>query len=220
MLTAVKQMFENIRPRADEETSLMRDGHREFVGGRWNEMGQLQFDFLIKQGLKPSHVFLDIACGSLRAGKLLIPYLAPGNYLGIDKHSEVIESGKTNEIGAGVLNTQRPEFVVSDCFSFEKFSKRPDFCIAQSLFSHLHKRDIQLCFRKLATFVRPGCKFFATFLEVSIPIWQPGRSHSIRNFFYTRRAMETFGRRWDWEPSYIGDWGHPRGQVIIAYIKR
>ena len=100
--------------------------------------------FLVKQGLRPSHVLLDIACGSLRAGRLLIPYLAPGNYLGIDKHSEVIEAGKANEIEAGVLKAQRPEFV--DCFSFEKFSKRPDFCIAQSLFSHLDKRDIELCF--------------------------------------------------------------------------
>jgi hypothetical protein len=142
------------------------------VGGLWNEMGQLQFDFLVKQGLRPSHVFLDIARSSLRAGRLLIPYLAPGNYLGIDKHSEVIESGKANEIGADVLKAQRPESVVSDCFSFEKISKRPDFCIAESLFTHLDKRDIDLCFKNLSAFVKPGCKFFASFLETSIPIPQ------------------------------------------------
>ncbi len=219
MLTTVRQMFENIRPRAAEETSLTKDGHQEFVGGLWNEMGQLQFDFLVKRDLRPSHVFLDIACGSLRAGRLLIPYLAPGNYLGIDKHSEVIESGIANEIGADVLKAQRPEFVVSDCFSFEKFSKRPDFCIAQSLFSHLDKRDIELCFRELAAFVRPGCKFFASFFETSIPIPQLGSSHSIRNFYYTRRAMEAFGRRSGWDPKYIGNWGHSRGQVMIEYVK-
>ena len=45
MLTTVRRMSENIRPRAAEKTSLTKNGHREFVGGLWNEMGQLQFDF-------------------------------------------------------------------------------------------------------------------------------------------------------------------------------
>lgn len=220
MLTHVRQMLENIRPRAAENESLSKEGHREFVGGMWDQVGKLQLDFLIKQGLKPSHVFLDIACGALRAGRLLIPYLTPGNYLGIDKHAELIESGKTNEIASDVLKTQRPEFIVSDSFEFEKFSKRPDYCIAQSLFSHLDKKDIDLCFGKLAAFVQPGCKFFATFFPTSIPVPQLGSSHSIRNFFYTRRAMEGFGRRAGWEPRYIGDWGHPRGQVMVEYVKR
>jgi len=220
MLTTVRQIFGNLRPRATDEETLTKEGHREFVGGFWDELGRLQFDFLVKQGLRPSHVLLDIACGSLRAGRLVIPYLAPGNYLGIDKHSEVIEAGKVNEIEADVLKAQRPEFVVSDSFAFEKFSKRPDFCLAQSLFTHLRKRDIDLCFRKLSAFVTPGCRFFATFGETSIPIPQIASSHSVRSFFYTRGAMEAFGRRSGWEPRYIGDWGHPRGQVMIEYVKR
>ena len=220
MFAAVRQMIQNMRPRPTDEETLTKEGHREFVGGFWDVMGKLQFDFLVKQGLRPSHVLLDIACGSLRAGRLVIPYLAPGNYLGIDKHSEVIEAGKVNEIEADVLKAQRPEFVVSDSFAFEKFSKRPDFCLAQSLFTHLRKRDIDLCFRKLSAFVRPGCRFFATFGETSIPIPQIASSHSVRSFFYTRGAMEAFGRRSGWEPRYIGDWGHPRGQVMIEYVKR
>lgn len=220
MLAAIREIFANLRPRAGEEEKIMKEGHREFVGGLWNEMGRLQFDFLVTQGLRPSHVFLDIACGSLRAGRLLIPYLEPGNYLGIDKHPELIEAGKANEIGADVLEAKRPEFVVSDCFSFEGFSKRPDFCLAQSLFTHLRKRDIEVCFRKLSVFVEPGCRFFASFNETSIPIPQLASSHSIRAFYYTSRQMEAFGRQSGWEWKYIGNWNHPRGQMMIKYVKR
>lgn len=219
MLKAIREIFASSRPRADEDENIMKEGHREFVGGMWNEMGQLQFDFLVKQGLRPSHVFLDIACGALRAGRLLIPYLDPGNYLGIDKHTELIEAGKANEIGADVLEGRRPEFVVSDCFSFEGFSKRPDFCIAQSLFTHLRKEDIDLCFGKLGAFAGPGCRFFASFNETSIPIPQLASSHSIRPFYYTRGQMEAFGTRSGWGSKYIGNWNHPRDQMMIEYVK-
>jgi hypothetical protein len=54
--------------RPDGTLGLYLLGHREYVGGLWEAMGKLQFDFLISRGLKPEHVFLDIACGPLRGG--------------------------------------------------------------------------------------------------------------------------------------------------------
>jgi D-alanyl-lipoteichoic acid acyltransferase DltB (MBOAT superfamily) len=54
--------------------------HRDKVGGLWDVMGKLQFDFLKANGLMPEHSFLDIACGSFRAGRFLIDYLECGNY--------------------------------------------------------------------------------------------------------------------------------------------
>ncbi len=38
------------------------------VGGLWDEIGQLQFDFLRAKGLLPRHKLLDFGCGSLRGG--------------------------------------------------------------------------------------------------------------------------------------------------------
>ena len=118
-----------------------------------------------------------------------------------------------------MLETKRPEFVVSDRFEFKRFSKRPDFALAQSLFTHLSKRDIELCFGNLSSFVRPGCRFFATFLEVPVAIPQIRGSHANRPFHYTRRKMERFGAEAAWEPRYIGSWNHPRGQMMIEYVK-
>lgn len=48
---------------------LNREGpHRGAVGGMWDQIGKLQFEFMVKHGLKPEHKFLDIGCGSLRGG--------------------------------------------------------------------------------------------------------------------------------------------------------
>jgi SAM-dependent methyltransferase len=50
----------------------------------WLRDGQLQFDYLVGQGLQPGDRMLEIGCGSLSAGHLFIDYLSTGNYYGID----------------------------------------------------------------------------------------------------------------------------------------
>jgi SAM-dependent methyltransferase len=201
------------------ETSNYIDevGHRTWVGGLWDEMGRLQFDFLVAHGLKPHHVFLDIACGALRAGRFLIPYLEPGNYLGLDRHQALIDKGLTVEIDPAIVREKRPEFVVSSTFEFDKFSKKPDFCIAQSLFSHLAPKDIDPCLTNLGRFAKPGTTFYATFAETRWTCFNSLRSsHSLAMFYYTRKEMLAFGKA-PWTASYIGDWNHPRGQKMVEY---
>ena len=92
-------------------------GHREYVGGLWDEMGQLQFDFLLAQGLMPSDVLLDIGCGSLRGGIHFIRYLEPGNYLGVEKEAELLRRGVEVELGTETFRTRRPDLVTSDNLS-------------------------------------------------------------------------------------------------------
>jgi hypothetical protein len=45
-----------------------RKKHRELIGGMWETIGRLQFDFMVAQGLIPSSTLLDIGCGALRGG--------------------------------------------------------------------------------------------------------------------------------------------------------
>jgi hypothetical protein len=215
----VHSVYDTFRPESAEQTNLKDLGYKKFVGGLWDEMGKLQFDFLSAQGLKPHHTLCDIGCGSLRAGRYFIPYLERGNYLGMDKHGELIEAGKTKELPAETIAEKNPEFVVSDAFEFSRFSKPPEFSIAQSLFSHLTMQHIGLCLGNLSRFAGSGCRAFTTFFETPIAIPSVMRSHSNRNFYYTRKQMERVGRAFGWEPHYIGDWNHPRRQMMIEYVK-
>ena len=47
------------------------DWHRSTVRGNdafWDYLGKRQLDYLVEQGLQPSHYVLDVGCGPLRAG--------------------------------------------------------------------------------------------------------------------------------------------------------
>jgi SAM-dependent methyltransferase len=192
-------------------------GHRAYIGGRWEEIGRMQFEFMLERGLRPEHVLLDVACGALRGGVHFIEYLSPGHYLGIDKERSLIRRGLAKELPAQVREEKRPEFVISSSFEFERFSKRPDFAIAQSLFSHLTASDIERCLSKLRPFVAPGHEFYATFLAGD-SARNPSRSHPQRLFRYEPSELAAMGDRHAWRCEYIGDWGHPRGQVMMRLL--
>lgn len=180
--------------------------------------GELPFDFLAAQGLRPFDVLLDIGCGSLRGGVHFIAYLDPGNYLGMDKEQELLDLGVREELGTEVYRAKDPELIASDCFEFLRFSKQPTFALAQSVFTHLTADPINLCMERLRIAAQPGCRFYATFFEGDDP--SPPRSHDHRVFFYTREQMASFGLARGWEPRYIGNWDHPRGQVMVEYVAR
>jgi SAM-dependent methyltransferase len=194
-------------------------GHRRYVGGMWEEIGQLQFDYLVSQGLRPEHVFCDVACGSLRAGVHLIPYLNAGNYLGIEKETDLVKAGVEKELSAAVLADKKPEFVISSSFEFEKFTKQPQFAIAQSLFTHLPPEIIRLCFRKLLPTMASGGVFYGTYFETENESDNPTEAHDHGFFVYTRKQMLEFGEEEGWKAEYVGSWNHPRDQVIVRYVK-
>jgi SAM-dependent methyltransferase len=196
---------------------IMMIGHRDYVGGMWEEMGRLQFEFLVSRGLQPDQVFLDIGCGSLRGGVHFIRYLQPGNYLGIEKEGELIGRGLVKELPPGVRAEKRPEFVVSDSFGFAEFSKHPDVSLAQSLFTHLNADHIELCLSNLRANVPSGHEFYATFTKGDSAKNPAARSHSRGLFRYSPDELAQIGQDTGWSGSYIGDWGHPRQQVMMHF---
>ena len=196
---------------------LAEFGHRTYVGGKWDTMGQLQFDFLVGQGLRPDHYLLDIACGSLRAGRLLIPYLDAGHYLGLDKEEALISAGLANELDRKVVEEKKPQFVVSASFEFRRFEAFPDFALAQSLFTHLPPGMITTCLANLREVIAADGVFFATIFEIEQERRKPRSSHDHAVFRYTLAQMASLGEATGWAMDYIGDWGHPKGQRMLRY---
>jgi hypothetical protein len=206
-----------LRPEGGNGVEIL--GYEKYVGGRWDELGKLQFEFMKSHGLEPHHVLLDIACGSLRGGRFFIPYLEPGHYLGIDKEPSLVEAGRKHVIADQIWVERKPEILISGDFEFAKLTRRPNFALAQSLFSHLEAVDIKRCLEKLYVVAEPGCRFFATFFESHLPRLHLKKSHSHRNFKYSRTQMRHLGESLGWQVRYIGDWNHPVNQKMILYIK-
>lgn len=224
MAALIKKLVKKVMPFAflepEGESGIQKIGHRNYVGGMWDEIGSMQFDFLVMQGLKPQHRLLDIACGALRLGVKAIPYLEPGHYLGIEKEATLVKAGLEVELDPAVRAEKRPNIVVSDAFEFERLGAKADYAMAQSLFSHFPPGLIGQCFSKLRPHMAEGSVFFATYFETQSPIRNPDVPHDHGFFAYTRSEMCGFGEANGFEAEYIGDWKHPREQVIVAYRPR
>lgn len=205
---------------AEGERGIRQVGHRAYVGGMWDEIGRLQLEFMVKQGLRPQHVLLDIGCGSLRGGVHFIRYLDRGNYLGIDKEKMLLEAGLAYELPPEVRVQKVPELIVSSEFEFDRFGKTADFALAQSLFTHLPDRLIHRCLRNLRKEVRFGCRFFASYFVSEAPVVNPSTPHDHVAFRYSVGQIRSFGERNGWQFRFLGDWGHPRGQMMAEYTAR
>ncbi len=221
----VKKVITFIRQRIiagripEGESGIALLGHRRYVGGQWDKIGKMQFDFIVTRGMKTTDCFLDVACGALRGGVHYINYLEKGNYLGIDKEQSLIDVGIEKELGKELYDAKAPEFVLSDSFEFEKFSKKPQYAIALSLFTHLNPDDIQFCLRTQGAFVEPGHQFYATFFEGKSGTNRDA-SHSLDHFEYSKEEMIGFGKKSNWAPTYIGNWDHPRDQMMMLYTSK
>jgi hypothetical protein len=91
---------------------VSRGEHRDVIGGLWDQLGQLQFDYMIREGLKPHHKLLDIGCGSLRGGIHFIRYLDAGNYIGTDPNMSLLDAGYEIELGSsGLKNACRAKIL-------------------------------------------------------------------------------------------------------------
>jgi SAM-dependent methyltransferase len=113
---------------------------RAYVGPPqdYDLIGGIQFSLLLAAGLRETHRVVDVGCGSLRAGRLLIPYLRPGHYYGLDPNRWLIEEGIRREVGRDLVRIKRPRFDYADDFSLAAFGTTFDYAMAQSIFSHAY----------------------------------------------------------------------------------
>lgn len=197
--------------------------HRQYVGGKWHEIGQLQRDFLTDRGLRPDHAFLDVGCGSLRAGVQLVDYLDPGNYYGIDANPHVIEAGYDHEL-TSAQQSRLPAGNLRGTDRFDcDFGVDFDMAIAQSVFTHVSLNHIRLCMYRVAKVMKPGGKFYVTFFErgPNAPLdGRRGQQFAERNpYWYYRRDLRWAAGFGPWDFRYIGWWDHPRGQRMIELTR-
>lgn len=143
------------------------DAHyRAYIGPPkdYDLVAAMVFNLLTCTGLRQHHRVLDIGCGSLRVGRLLIPYLNPHRYIGIEPNQWLIEDGIANELGKDLINIKQPQFVFSTSLDSFKQPLNADYAIAQSIFSHCGLDLIQTWLSQLSSHLNPQGALFATFL--------------------------------------------------------
>ncbi len=176
--------------------------HHYGVGGLWDELGKLQFDFMVANGLKPGHYLLDVGCGALRGGVHFIRYLNKSHYYGFDNRESVLEAGRTIEIPNYKLKSKDAQLFRIGDFDISEINILFDFMLAQSVFTHLKPDDIKLCLSGVMTKLKTEGVFYATiFVPNFWKVWEIANELKI-------------------DCEYIGDWSHPRDQRMLALRRR
>ncbi|WP_163328935.1 class I SAM-dependent methyltransferase [Desulfurobacterium thermolithotrophum] len=208
------------------------DWYKVAVGGMWEEIGKLQFEFLVSEGLKPEHYLLDIGCGSLRGGIHFVKYLKTNHYFGIDKDKNLLEAG-IHELKVNKLIHKQPVLVQMENFEFQILKQKFDYALAQSVFTHLPLNSIIRCIVNVEKVLKPGGKLYATIFENPFgkfhlePILQSNAADSkIISYFdkdpyhYNFKIFKWICKGTKLEVKYIGDWGHPRNQKMLLFRKK
>lgn len=94
------------------------------------------FNLLTLLGLRQQHRLVDVGCGSLRTGRLLIPYLNAGNYLGIEPNEWLVRDGISHELGQGIFDAKQPRFLYTAEPAVLDREPPSHFALANSIFSH------------------------------------------------------------------------------------
>lgn len=118
--------------------SAGEEHYRAYVGppADYDLVSAMVFNLLTSVGLRQHHKLLDIGCGSLRLGRLFIPYLNQTNYIGVEPNSWLVEKGIQHEVGNTLINIKKPEFIFADSLESVTKALNANFVVAQSIFSH------------------------------------------------------------------------------------
>jgi len=141
--------------------------YASYVGKKihWDQKAAMQFRLLCSFGLRQNHKLLDFGCGSLRAGRLFIPYLESGNYYGVEPNKWLIDDAIENEIGSDLVRLKGPNFFYNDDFSCPpNTEKKFDFILAQSIFSHSGISETERAISQFASAAKDSGIILVTFV--------------------------------------------------------
>ena len=176
------------------------------VGSRtheeWLRHGQFQFDYLLGHELQQSDRVLEIGCGNLRAGRLFIDYLDPGNYYGLDISPDILLAAQRTLVEYGLQAKLPHLFVVSDLtFSFLP-SSHFSIVHAHSVFSHSPIDVIDQCLAHVGRIMVPGAFFDFTFHKTE------GTEHHLLGwaYYYRSETLLALARSHGLEARVMTDW--------------
>lgn len=187
---------------------------KDAIGGKWDEIGQLQFDFLKNEGLIPNHKMLDIGCGTLRGGQHFIKYLKTGNYYGIDISEKAVEYANDFIINEG-LSDKNPSIILNENkdLRFKDFDTlKFDFILAQSVFTHLQPQHIEECFANVMNIMHSKTTFFFTYFKAD-----NYNQRNIKDFEYPFSFFEKLADQYGYIIDDLSNhYHHPRGQQMLS----
>jgi SAM-dependent methyltransferase len=176
------------------------------VGGRthqeWLSVGKMQFDYLVGHGLRPGMRLLEIGCGNLRAGRLFIDYLDPGDYYGIDISPDILLAAQRTLANEKLQDKLPYLTLVSDLRLGFLPADYFDVVHAHSVFSHSPIEVIDECLAHVGRIMAPDAFFDFTFDRTD------GVEHQVlhEDFYYRTETLIGLATRHGLTGEFMTDW--------------
>lgn len=136
----------------------------------FEQVGRLQLEVLIHEGLCPRSNVLDVGCGALRGGYWLMHFLEPGRYFGIEPYRQMLEAGLEHIVEPEVVEAKHPRFDSNTQFDFSVFGVRFDFVLARSIWTHASMDQIKTMLDRFVAVAAPGALLVASYFRWPPPI--------------------------------------------------
>jgi SAM-dependent methyltransferase len=169
------------------------DHYRGWVGPPCNYdiNGGMQLEMLFDLGLREYHSILEIGCGSLRLGRLLLMYLLPDRYFGVEPNRKILAEGMKGNLGGGesgdIVRLKRPRFSHSDKFDFGFTGRQIDYVIAQSIVSHTGIAETEALLQSIASICHEASIAIVTYIRCE----QETKMNHENGWFYPDCVMYT-----------------------------
>lgn len=168
--------------------SIIRSQNRKY-GFYSLETGNKDLNFLIKNGLKNNHKFLDYGCGYGRTAIPVIKYLNKNRYVGIDLSKERIRIAG-EYLKEQKLEEKKPRFCVSydrplqEILGNEKF----DCIFIYTVMVHNPFKEVKKILNEVKSYLKPDGSIFFDY-------WRPRSGEefqSVKDYRVSKDLIENF----------------------------
>ena len=129
----------------------------------WDKSGISQFHTLLRAGLRRSHQFLEIGCGTLNLARYLVPFLNVGNYVCVEPNEWLVQSSlqRGEEVPGGedllfTMLRRKAEFIHRYDFNGSSGDRKYDFIFLHSVLSHASVSQLSQFMKVTKELLSPG----------------------------------------------------------------
>lgn len=165
------------------------------------ETGVTDLEYLKKQGMQPHHRLLDFGCGTLRTGLFVIPYLDPGNYVGVDISETRIEKGCREAENQGIPRDRYRVVTLTGTGLEEIADEKIDYVWSLAVFSHMPSSEWYPILRKLHGQLSDDGKIL-----ISYSHRDKLKRSKFKDFWYTSDHVEKVAAECGYKTTFLDDW--------------
>jgi SAM-dependent methyltransferase len=176
--------------------------------------GLLHLNFMKAQGLNPSDTLLDYGCGVMRSGVFFAKYLERGKYTGADISRERLRRAVKFMHEEGISERSFRAILVSNCNLRELSGMKFDYVFANSVLTHMSKKNIIDMLAAMRPILSDGGKFYFTYSEA-----ERNKRRNLKDFWYSRNEMRGMCERAGYEFQVVDGWNASDDVMALALLR-